>query len=149
MVESVATRRFEVNAHRLSLALGVAAAALALAGCGGSSNSAGTTTTPTSSTPTGHGGKKLDGTVGPGFDISLTDASGKAVTTLAPGTYTIAVDDEGNIHNFHLTGPGVDKATDIGGTGTETWTVDLKDGQYHYQCDAHSSEMNGDFTVSS
>ena len=140
-----------MNATRLLLVLGVGAAALALAGCGGSSNSAGTTstttTTPTSSTPTGHGGKKLDGTVGPGFDISLTDSSGKAVTTLAAGTYTIVVDDKADIHNFHLTGPGVDKSTDVGGTGKVTWTVDLKDGQYHVQCDPHSSQMNGDFTV--
>jgi plastocyanin len=144
-----------MNAKRLFPALGAAALALALAGCGASSNSAGTTSTTTTtsstttptSTPTGHGGKKLEGTVGPSFDISLTDSSGKAVTTLAAGTYTIVVDDQANIHNFHLTGPGVDKSTDIGGTGKETWTVDLKAGQYHYQCDAHASSMNGDFTV--
>jgi plastocyanin len=138
-----------MNAKRLFLALGIAVVALAVAGCGGSSNSANTTTTTTtSSTPPGHAGKKLDGSVGPGFDISLTDSSGKAVTTLAPGTYTITVDDQADIHNFHLTGPGVDKSTDVGGTGKVTWTVDLKAGQYHYQCDPHASQMNGDFTVS-
>jgi len=138
-----------MNVKRLSLVLGVAVAALALAGCGGSSNSTGTTTTttPTSSTPPSHTGKKLEGTVGPGFDIGLADSSGKAVSTLAAGTYTITVDDKADIHNFHLTGPGVDKSTDIGGTGKVTWTVDLKAGQYHYQCDPHSSQMNGDFTV--
>lgn len=139
-----------MNTRRLALALGVALAAVVLAGCGGSNNSAATTTTttPTTSTPAGHGGKKLEGTVGPGFDISLTDSSGKAVTTLTAGTYAITVDDKADIHNFHLTGPGVDKSTDIGGTGKVTWTVDLKDGQYHYQCDPHASQMNGDFTVS-
>ena len=138
-----------MNAPRLSLALGVAVAALAVSGCGGSSNSAETTTTttPTASTPAGHGGKKLEGTVGPGFDIGLTQ-NGRPVTTVPAGTYTIAVDDEGSFHNFHLTGPGVDKSTDIDGTGKVTWTVDLKSGQYHYQCDAHAQSMNGDFTVS-
>jgi plastocyanin len=89
----------------------------------------------------------LDGTVGPGFTITL-DQNGKSVSTLAPGTYTIDVNDKSDIHNFHLTGPGVDKATDVGGTGTETWTVDLKDGSYHFQCDPHASSMNGSFTVS-
>ena len=90
---------------------------------------------------------KLDATVGPGFTITL-DQNGNAVSTLAAGTYTIAVDDKSDIHNFHLTGPGVDKATDVGGTGKETWKVELKDGSYHFQCDPHASSMNGSFTVS-
>lgn len=85
--------------------------------------------------------------VGPGFSISLTDASGAAVTHLDPGTYTIAVDDESDIHNFDLFGPGVQKATDIEGTGTTTWTVTLTDGDYTFQCDAHVQTMKGTFTV--
>jgi plastocyanin len=132
-------------------ALSVAVAALALAGCGGSDNSAGTisteTTTTDSTTTTTATGTMLDGTVGPGFDISLTQ-NGQPVTTLTAGTYTINVDDKSDIHDFHLTGGDVDKSTDVSGTGTETWTVDLKAGSYHYQCDPHSSTMNGDFTVS-
>ena len=91
-------------------------------------------------------GNTLEGTVGPGFTITLTQ-NGKPVTALAAGTYTITVDDKANIHDFHLTGPGVDKATDVSGTGTTTWTVDLKAGKYHYQCDPHASSMNGNFTV--
>lgn len=87
------------------------------------------------------------GTVGPGFLIRLSDASGNPVKHLDPGTYTFQIEDQGNIHNFHLTGPGVDKATDIEQTGTFMWTVTLTDGIYHFQCDAHPSTMKGDFAV--
>jgi plastocyanin len=88
----------------------------------------------------------LTGTVGPGFTISLT-AGGKKVTKLKAGTYTIKVNDKSNIHDFHLTGPGLNKTTSVGGTGSQTWTVKLKKGKYHYQCDPHASFMNGNFTV--
>jgi hypothetical protein len=89
----------------------------------------------------------LFGTVGPGFSIRLADASGNSVTNLAPGTYTIQVDDKADIHDFHLTGPGVDMATGVEQVGTVTWTVTLAAGTYHFQCDPHASTMNGDFTV--
>ena len=69
------------------------------------------------------------------------------MTTLAAGTYTIQVDDQSGIHNFHLTGPGVDEMTDVGTTGMTTWTVTFEAGSYHFQCDPHSSQMNGDFQV--
>ena len=39
-------------------------------------------------------GTTLHGTVGPGFNISLVDASGNRVSHLDPGTYTIVVDDK-------------------------------------------------------
>jgi hypothetical protein len=89
----------------------------------------------------------LFGTVGPGFLVRLSDASGNPVSHLDPGTYTFQIEDKGDIHNFHLTGPGVNKATDLEQTGTFLWTVTLTDGTYHYQCDAHPSTMKGDFTV--
>ena len=88
----------------------------------------------------------LVATVGPGFVISLT-MGGKKVTKLKAGTYTITVSDKSNIHDFHLTGPGVNKVTSVGGTGSQTWTVKLKPGKYHYQCDPHASFMNGTFSV--
>jgi plastocyanin len=69
------------------------------------------------------------------------------VTTLAAGTYTITVDDQADIHNFHLTGPGVDEDSGVSETGTSTWTVTFKAGSYHFQCDPHSSSMNGDVEV--
>jgi len=70
----------------------------------------------------------LFGTVGPGFTITLADASGNRVQNLDPGTYTIQIEDKADIHNFHLTGPGVNKTTSVGGTGTTTWTVTLRKG---------------------
>jgi plastocyanin len=91
--------------------------------------------------------RTLTGVVGPGFTIRLTDSSGAAVKQLDPGTYTIQVQDESDQHNFHLTGPGVDQATDVETTGTVTWTVTFNDGSYHFQCDPHQTTMFGNFTV--
>jgi len=81
------------------------------------------------------------------FIISLKDASGAKVTHLDAGTYTINVHDESPEHNFHLTGPGVDRATVVENTGDETWTVTFADGLYRFQCDPHAGIMNGRFAV--
>ena len=104
------------------------------------------TRTATTSTGATTGGT-LDGTVGPGFTIALTQ-NGSPVTTLPAGTYTLNVNDQADIHDFHLTGPGVDVSTDVAFKGTKSFTITLKAGSYHFQCDPHSSAMNGDFTVS-
>jgi len=82
---------------------------------------------------------KLVGVVGPGFTITLKTAAGKAVKTLTHGKYTIAVQDKASIHNFHLFGPGVNKATSVSATGNQTWTVTFKPGKYTYQCDPHAA----------
>jgi hypothetical protein len=91
----------------------------------------------------------LNGTVG--FTIRLVDSSGNSVRHLDPGSYTIKVVDRSPEQNFHLTGPGVDKATEIGQTveetGTLTWDVTFQDGRYHFQSDAHPSTLFGDFAV--
>lgn len=89
---------------------------------------------------------KLAALVGPGFNISLKQG-GKTVATLKAGTYTVTVTDKSNIHNFHLTGPGVNKKTSVGGLGTTTWKVTLKKGTYKYVCDPHASIMKGAFKV--
>jgi hypothetical protein len=92
---------------------------------------------------------KLTGTVGPGFTISLKDGNGKAVKTLKAGRYTISVRDRASIHDFHLSGPGVDKAiTTVSFVGTKSVTVTLKQGTYRYQCDPHATIMHGSFKVS-
>jgi plastocyanin len=136
---------------RIAAVVGLAVLALALAGCGGDDEASGTTETTTTetteTTDTTASGTTLTASVGPGFEISLTGADGSDVTTLAAGTYTIDVDDQSDAHNFHLTGTGVDETTDVGGTGTDTWTVTLEAGSYHFQCDPHASTMNGDFEV--
>lgn len=134
----------------IALAGVLAAVGLAAAGCGGSSSSSTpppATTTPTTSTPASGGGT-LDGAVGPGFTIGLTQG-GTAVTTLTAGAYTLNVNDKADIHNFHLTGPGgIDVSTDVAFKGTKSFTIKLQAGSYHYQCDPHSGSMSGDFTVS-
>jgi plastocyanin len=79
----------------------------------------------------------LTGTVGPGFTISMNKKSVKA------GTFVITIHDLASIHDFHLTGPGVDKKTSVSGTGTTKWTVKLKKGTYHFVCDPHHTIMHG------
>jgi plastocyanin len=88
----------------------------------------------------------LQASVGPGYSISLTQ-NGVKVTHLDPGTYTINVNDQADIHNFDLFGPGVKESTGIDTIGTTTWTVTFTDGTYNYNCDAHPGSMNGKFTV--
>ena len=88
---------------------------------------------------------KLVGTVGPGFTITLTKG-GTKVTKLKAGKYSITVSDLSNAHNFRLTGPGVNKATSVGGKGKTTWTVKLQKGTtYSFVCDPHASFMKGSF----
>ncbi len=89
----------------------------------------------------------LHATVGPGFSISMTDASGIKVTRVPSGSYSIQVRDLSAEHSFHLTGPGVDKFTDIAGTGDVTWDVTLVDGSYTFRCDAHPGTMRGTLKV--
>jgi plastocyanin len=89
---------------------------------------------------------KLVGTVGPGFTITLKKGSTK-VTKLKAGKYSITVKDLSSSHNFHLTGPGVNKKTSVGGTGKTTWTVKLQKGKtYRFVCDIHPF-MKGSFKV--
>ena len=88
---------------------------------------------------------KLVGTTGPGFTITLKK-SGTKVTKLKAGKYSLTVNDLSNEHNFHLTGAGVNKKTNVGGTGKTTWTVTLQKGKtYRFMCDPHASTMKGSF----
>jgi hypothetical protein len=116
------------------------ALAPAAAGCGGDDDDDATATiTTNASVP----GETLRGSVGPGFDISVAGTDG-----LAPGSYTLIVDDQSSAHNFHLTGPGgVDVATDVGAEGEESFDVELVAGEYSFVCDPHASQMNGTFSV--
>ena len=117
--------------RRLSLALLAAAAALVFALPGGARPAQ----------------NVLNGTVGPGFSISLVDESGNLVTHLDTGTYTITVKDLSPEHNFDLTGPGVSQHTEVESVETTTWTVTFTDGIYTYVCDAHPTQMRGRFAV--
>ena len=120
---------------------------LAVAGCGGDDDEAGTTTEATAATTEesgSGGGTTLNGSVGPGFDISLDGTDG-----LTAGSYTLVVNDQSDQHNFHLTGPGgVDVSTTVEETGEKSFDVELEAGEYTFVCDPHASQMKGSFTVS-
>lgn len=92
------------------------------------------------------GPKTVQGTVGPGFTIQLM-LNGKNVTSLKKGVpYRFMIRDRSSIHDFHLTGPGLNrKLTTVGFTGTKSFVLRLKKGSYRFFCDPHSVEMHGSF----
>jgi hypothetical protein len=126
-----------------AVALTVALLGSAVA-CGGSSSGG----QPAGGGPLQHP-NALVGTVGKNnaFTISLTDDAGTAISNLAAGTYKLTVHDDSSIHNFHITGSGVDDKTEVGKTEVQTFTINVKPGTYSFVCDIHPS-MNGSFKVS-
>jgi plastocyanin len=134
-----------VNRRHSTLAILLLVLGLALAGCGGDDDDGGeaAATTEASATAGGGGGTTLNGSVGPGFEISLDGTDG-----ITAGDYTIVVNDQSSAHNFHLTGPGgVDVSTSVSEEGEKSFDVTLVAGEYKFQCDPHASSMNGSFTV--
>lgn len=95
----------------------------------------------------GAAGPVLNGSVGPGFSISLRDTAGAQVTRLDAGEFTLVVDDKSEEHNFRLKGPGVNVATSVEETGKQSFDVTLVNGRYTFVCDPHPSQMTGSFTV--
>ena len=91
----------------------------------------------------------LTGDVGAGdsFTITLNDSAGNKVSHLDAGTYTLNLHDHSAFHNFHFSGPGVDVTTSVDAVEDKTFTVTLTDGTYFFDCDPHSSQMKGSFTV--
>ena len=89
----------------------------------------------------------LNGVDGPGYTITLKQGT-KKVSKLKAGTYIFKISDKSKLHNFHLTGPGVNKKTSVAKTGTSTWKLKLKKGTYKFVCDPHASFMKGSFKVS-
>jgi plastocyanin len=116
----------------IAAALSVAASGLAL-----------TATTRAAPAP-----KTVQGTVGPGFTINLT-LDGKTVTKLKQGVrYRFLIRDRSSIHNFHLSGPGLNRAlTTVDSTGTRSAVLTLRKGTYRFVCDPHSDSMHGSFRV--
>ena len=80
------------------------------------------------------------GTVGPGFTITMATKPTKA------GKIKLVIADKSNVHNFHLTGPGVNVKTSVAAVGTKTFTITLKKGTYKFVCDPHLF-MKGSFTI--
>src|SRR4051795_9585597 len=97
---------------RMQLLLFSAVAALALATTGSSAASS---------------AKTVNGTVGPGFTIALT-MNGKQVTKLKAGKpYRFVISDQADIHDFHLSGPGLNRVlTGVSFTGTKSFVLRLK-----------------------
>jgi plastocyanin len=92
---------------------------------------------------------KLNGTVGPGFTITLK-MNGKAVKTLKAGTYNFVVADKSSIHNFVVEkkGGSFEKSlTTVAFSGTKTVKVKLTRGKWEFYCAPHEATMHGDFTV--
>lgn len=85
-------------------------------------------------------------TEGPGQTIGVFYSDGRRMTRIPPGTYTIQVHDLSTAHDFHLTGPGVDKRTSIPDIEHPIWTVTFKAGTYRFKCDVHAA-MKGTFVV--
>ena len=118
--------------NRLTLVVAAGLAALAIAASAVGSSAA----------------NRLVGSTGPDSAFRITLKQGtKKVTKLKHGKYTIVVKDTATTHNFHLTGPGVNKKTSVNGKGTSTWHLTLKKGTYKYVCDPHKAIMHGSFKV--
>jgi plastocyanin len=92
--------------------------------------------------------KTVNGTVGPGFTIGLT-MQGKKVTKLKAGTaYRFVISDRSDIHDFHLSGPGLNRVlSSVEDTGTKSFVLRLKKGIYRFVCDPHAGIMHGSFRV--
>ena len=87
--------------------------------------------------------------VGPRLKIGLA-IQGKKVTKLKAGTpYRFVIRDRADIHDFHLTGPGLNRVlTSVPFTGTKSFVLRLRKGSYRFVCDPHSGIMHGRFLVS-
>jgi plastocyanin len=81
------------------------------------------------------------------FKIEMKTSANRALKSVKAGTYRIKIEDKGSIHNFHLTGPGINKSTGVAFVGDRIWTVKLKRGTYRFVCDPHASMMRGSFRV--
>jgi plastocyanin len=93
--------------------------------------------------------KVVNGSVGPTATIKLT-MDGKKVTKLKAGkAYRFVVNDRSSEHDFHLSGPGVNRQiTGLAFTGQKSVTLTLAKGTYTFFCKPHKAFMKGTFTVS-
>jgi hypothetical protein len=89
---------------------------------------------------------RLVATVGPSSTITIT-RNGARVRTLTAGAYVIVVRDRSRRHNFHLTGPGVNRRTAVARTGTVTWNLTLRAGTFRYVSDPQARRVRGSFVV--
>jgi plastocyanin len=71
------------------------------------------------------------------------------VTTLKKGVpYRFVISDQSMMHDFHLTGPGLNRVlTSVDFMGSKSVVLTLKKGSYRFFCDPHSDSMHGSFRV--
>src|SRR5206468_8345712 len=95
-----------------ALAVPAVVTAVGVTGCGGSTSGGSSSGGGASPGPVQHP-SQLVGDVGhdDAFKITMTDGAGHAISNLAAGTYSVVLNDESSIHDFHLTGSGVDTST--------------------------------------
>jgi plastocyanin len=97
-----------------------------------------------------HAVPTLNGSVGPGFTITLK-SNGKQVTSLKAESYNFVVADKASIHNFVLEkkkgGTFEKELTTVPFKGTKTVKIKLTSGQWQFYCRPHESTMEGAFTV--
>ena len=144
----------------LTLAVPVALLFL-LTACGGSTAvdpvspaAGGSSSSPAageSSAAGGDGGMVLTGVVGTegdpdAFKITLVDSTGAPVSTLKADYYEVKIKDLSKIHNFVLSGSGVDEKTSVPEVTEVTWKITVVPGTYTYVCSPHP-KMTGSFTV--
>jgi hypothetical protein len=112
------------------------------AGCGSSSTNgaAGATSSTSSPSPAvsavvNNKAKlppRLDAVLSSSGEVTVTNSSGKPVTHLASGHYTLTVSVESANGDFHLQGPLIGRKTRPHFTGVVLWGVHLIKGTYHY-----------------
>jgi hypothetical protein len=91
----------------------------------------------------------LDGTVGPGFRVTLT-AEGLPVRRIAPGTYRLTVLDRSGVHSFALEplGGGFRRdLTSVRFVGRKTIRITLTRGAWKFFCSGHEPLVSGSFMV--
>jgi hypothetical protein len=102
-----------------------------------------TTTAPPPPPPPPPPAVKLSAAVGPGATITVKRGVRK-LAAIKAGRVALTVRDLSTKHNFHLTGPAVNRATSRAGRSTVTWRLTLKRGIYRYRSDATPS-LKGSF----
>lgn len=138
---------------------------LALIACGGGSSAPGPSPTIAFRTPataapgsTPSPASSPSASSGPATSLTVVAKNtllDSSALKAAPGSVTITFmnQDAGTVHNFHIYKGPDQNGTSVGQTDfkagpvTDTLTVALAAGTYHYQCDVHPDQMNGTLTV--
>lgn len=153
---------------RTALAAALLSAALLVTGCASSAPTTSSDSAPSESTASEPSTPAMtDGTDAPAepmagttlyavigsdddpeaFTIGILDEDGNPVTSVPAGDYSLTYVDRSQLHNFHLTGEGVDVATDVQGSDESTVEITLVAGTYEFVCDPHSATMRGELEV--